>query len=306
MSVETFVHFVSAALKAQANATAAVSMAKYMRTSDAFYGVGSAPRKILLNEAKKKFELQDTKQLLERVRALWAQPHREERYMAVSYLRAMLPAHLHLSALPVAEQMIREGAWWDYVDEISSWVVGPLLRAYPAEVWPVIDKWNTDPFMWIRRSSIICQLSSGAATDSARLFRYCLACAHESEFFIRKAIGWALRQYARVQPAAVHAFVRQHAAVLSPLSKKEALKHLGGLDSLTRPAVAAVPAAKRVQRARKVAVDDDEEEELSSEAELTASETQTDSRVDESSTASRTVTGTKRTLRRSQRTPRKS
>ena len=161
----------------------------------------------------------------------------------------MLPKHLNATiSLPLAEQMIREGAWWDYVDEISSWIVGPLVRAFPRSMGQSWTQWNTDSFMWIRRSSILCQLSAGTATDQARLFRYCLACAHETEFFIRKAIGWALRQYARVAPAAVLSFVRTNAASLSPLSKREALKHLGGLDALSTQRTQ--PAAKRVRRTR--------------------------------------------------------
>jgi 3-methyladenine DNA glycosylase AlkD len=80
--------------------------------------------------------------------------------------------------------------------------------------------------MWLRRVALLHQLEWKARTDEPRLFRYCLLCAHEPEFFIRKAIGWALRQYARTNPAAVRQFLTVNRAQLSGLSLREAAKHL--------------------------------------------------------------------------------
>jgi 3-methyladenine DNA glycosylase AlkD len=91
---------------------------------------------------------------------------------------------------------------------------------------PLVRRWLDDEVMWLRRTAIISQLNHKAATDTALLFDGCAARAHETEFFIRKAIGWALRQYARTDPDAVRRFVRQHEKELSGLSKREALKHL--------------------------------------------------------------------------------
>ncbi|KAL6055369.1 DNA alkylation repair protein [Balamuthia mandrillaris] len=90
----------------------------------------------------------------------------------------------------------------------------------------VLDRWNHDENLWIRRTSIIYQLKYKHDTDTQRLFRYCKNRMHEEDFFIRKAIGWALREYSKSNPALVHQFIEEHQHELSPLSKKEGGKHL--------------------------------------------------------------------------------
>jgi len=118
------------------------------------------------------------------------------------------------------------GAWWDFTDEIASRRIGPLLRAHPAQLTPVLRAWATDEDRWLRRTAVISQLGSGAATD-LRLLRDAIeANLRDPDFFLRKGIGWALRQHARVDPAWVREFVADHPE-LSPLSRREALKHLG-------------------------------------------------------------------------------
>jgi 3-methyladenine DNA glycosylase AlkD len=103
--------------------------------------------------------------------------------------------------------------------------------AYPDEVWPSIDQWIDSSDMWLRRSAIVCQVGAKEQTDSGRLFRYCAARAGENEFFIRKAIGWALREYAKTDSVAVAGFVTEHKDRLSGLSLREATKHIGDLVS---------------------------------------------------------------------------
>ena len=120
-----------------------------------------------------------------------------------------------------------DGAWWDFVDEIASPRVGPLLRAHPDQITPVIRVSSASPDRWLRRSAIICQLGSKSATDLALLTHCIEAALGEPDFFLRKAIGWALRQHARSDPEWVVAFVEAHPALLS-LSRREALKHVDG------------------------------------------------------------------------------
>jgi 3-methyladenine DNA glycosylase AlkD len=122
--------------------------------------------------------------------------------------------------------MIVEGAWWDFVDDIAIRLVGMVLLDDRERMHPKLDRWIDDPNMWIRRTAILSQIKHRDRTDQDQLFGYCLKRADEKEFFIRKAIGWALREYAKTEPDAVREFALNHRDQLSGLSFREATKHL--------------------------------------------------------------------------------
>jgi len=153
--------------------------------------------------------------------------HREEWYAALALLR-----HRHYRAwrdrdvIPLVRHLIEQGAWWDIVDDAVH-VVGEVRQLDPAGEAIRLGAWATDPNLWVRRAAIISQLGARAATDVALLERVVLANLDDREFFIRKAIGWALRDYARTSPEWVRAFVGDHAERMSGLSRREAMKHLG-------------------------------------------------------------------------------
>lgn len=211
--------FVANRLAAVADPAKAAPMAKYMKTDMPFYGVQKPARRPIWKALVKQYPPADRDAYEANVLALWALPHREEKYAAIHYARAF-PDHCTLASLPLYERMIREGAWWDLVDGIAPYLVGALL--------PHVDlrAWARDDDLWIRRSALIAQLNKKEDTDADLLFELCLARAHETEFFIRKAIGWALRQYARTDADAVRAFLAEHGEALSGLSRREASKHL--------------------------------------------------------------------------------
>jgi 3-methyladenine DNA glycosylase AlkD len=128
--------------------------------------------------------------------------------------------------------MIVEGAWWDFVDDLAIRLTGVVWLNNRATITPIMDKWIElpgagDKNMWLRRAAIIGQIKHKERTDEDRLFEYCLRRSHEKEFFIRKAIGWALREHAYTNPRGVKSFLLKHHAKLSPLSFREAGKHLG-------------------------------------------------------------------------------
>ena len=127
--------------------------------------------------------------------------------------------------LGLYEEIIRTGAWWDLVDGVAH-RLGDLLQAHRAKLTPLLGRWSRDDDFWVRRAAITAQLGAKAATDTALLGAVIEANLNDPEFFIRKAIGWALRQYARTDPAWVRAFVQRHWDELSPLSRKEALRNL--------------------------------------------------------------------------------
>lgn len=212
-------------LSAAADPAKALTMQQYMKSEMPFLGVNK-PRCIeLTRSALGEYPFTSRDEWIDAVLLLWrTAAYREERYAAL-YLVARYPKWRDPTLMPVYDELVVTGAWWDYVDEIASRCVGPLVRGYPASVVPVMRAWSTDHDRWRRRVSIICQLSSKDGTDVELLRDAIEANIADREFFVRKAIGWALRQHARVDPAWVRAFVDSHPE-LSPLSRREALRHL--------------------------------------------------------------------------------
>jgi 3-methyladenine DNA glycosylase AlkD len=220
--------FVSTALAAQANPDKAIGMQAYMKTDMPFYGVQMPARSLILRQLVADFPPNDREGYERLVLGLWDLPHREEKYLALGvaqYYRRFVDT----ASLPLYHRLIVEGAWWDFVDEVATHLIRQLVLDDPKEVWPEVDRWIDDPDMWLRRSAIICQVGAKERTDSERLFKFCAARLDEKEFFIRKAIGWALREYAKTDPAAVVRFVSEHRDQLSGLSFREATKHIGHL-----------------------------------------------------------------------------
>ncbi len=154
----------------------------------------------------------------------WQRPEREYQYVACDYLRTHLavppPAFIEVTRI-----LITTRPWWDTIDPLATRFVGGLVQRHPPLV-ATMDAWSAESDMWLIRTAILHQLHYGPATDTARLFGYCERQAGHKDFFIRKAIGWALRHYARTDPAAVRAFVDANRSRLSPLSIREATKHL--------------------------------------------------------------------------------
>ena len=214
-------------LAAQADPAAAVEMQRYMKSAMPFRGVATPARERLLTGAVAAHPLDDAGVLDAVVRELWdGAEFREERYLALSLTghRRYRP-WLDASWVPLLRHWIVSGSWWDFTDEIASRRIGVLLMAHPDEVRPVIRMWITDPDRWLRRTSVICQLRAGRATDIALLTEAIEANLTDQDFFLRKGIGWALRQHARVDPDWVRGFVGEHPG-LSPLSRREAQRHL--------------------------------------------------------------------------------
>jgi 3-methyladenine DNA glycosylase AlkD len=223
-STAAVVDFVQTRLREAAEPDEAPAMQAYMKSSTPFLGVKSPARKAIVKDLKNRFDPDDAAQVVTWSRALWELPHREEKYMAIALARAW-PNRIVRASLPHYEHLVRTGAWWDYVDDIAANLVGAVWRKDPG-FGTVMDGWIEDEHLWIRRTAILGQLKHKEKTDERRLFRYCLQCADETDFFIRKAIGWALRQYAWVEPSRVRDFLELHRDRWSGLTFREAAKHL--------------------------------------------------------------------------------
>ena len=151
-------------------------------------------------------------------------PHREEKYLALGIVTTY-KQFITLKRLPLYQRLIVEGAWWDLVDDIAARAVGTVWLNERSKSTRIMSEWIDDPDMWLRRTAIIGQLKHKDQTDEQLLFDFCAKRAHEKEFFIRKAIGWALREYAKTSPESVRAFADAHRSDLSGLSFREATKH---------------------------------------------------------------------------------
>lgn len=162
------------------------------------------------------------------VLSLWrGAKFREERYAAVELTGHKLAKPYQTpAAMPLYEEIIVTGAWWDYVDVVAGARVGPILRDYRAPMKKKMLAWSRSPNMWKRRTSILCQLGFKKETDLDLLYACIEPSLDSKEFFLRKAIGWALRQYAWTDPAEVKRYVNRNRARLSSLSIREALKNI--------------------------------------------------------------------------------
>jgi 3-methyladenine DNA glycosylase AlkD len=201
-----------------------------MKSAMPFRGIGSPDLKALLRPvlADPAHRMRSRGEWEATVRELWdGATHREERYAALALTgHRTCRAWQDPQALPLYEHLVTTGAWWDLVDPVASDRVGPILLRFPEEVAPVVRRWAVGDDAWLRRAAVICQLKARERTDTV-LLRDCVeANLAESSFWIRKAIGWALRSYARTDPAWVRAEVERYGARLSGLSRREALKHL--------------------------------------------------------------------------------
>src|SRR5680860_171678 len=207
----------------------------YMKSAMPFRGITSPHLKATLRPllADPAYRLGERDEWEATIRGLWDGAHfREERYaaLAISGHRLYRVWAQDRSSMPLYLYLIETGAWWDFVDEIAARRVGPVLRAHPETEAARMRSWATADNMWVRRAAILSQLSSKDETDRQLLLDCITPNLADREFFIRKAIGWSLRQYAHSGPSAadwVRRSVDQIDTRLSPLSRREALKNLG-------------------------------------------------------------------------------
>lgn len=215
------------ALAAAGDPTKAAQQQRYMKSSMPYRGLTSPELRALLRPLLKAYEPASRTAWEATVRELWdGATHREEWYAALSVARHRLARPwLDPESLPLWRHLVTTGAWWDVVDETATHLVRDTLAGHPEAVTPVVDAWSVDEDLWLRRASVICQVGRGADTDVELLRRVVEANVADRSFWLRKAIGWALRDYARTDPAWVWSEVDRLGDHLSGLSRREATKH---------------------------------------------------------------------------------
>lgn len=211
-----------------ADPTKAPQMQAYMKSEMPYHGVSSP---LIKNACKRVFadlEFSSAKDWKTEVLAMWRDAkYREERYGALNLAGHKGAAEFQTPAvLPLYEELIVSGAWWDYVDDIAIHRVGPILGDFPAAMTQKMVRWSRSQNIWKRRTSIICQVMSKDRLNLDLLYQCIEPSMDADEFFLRKGIGWALRQVAWSDPDEVIRYVKTHRDRLSPLSKREALKNV--------------------------------------------------------------------------------
>lgn len=212
-----------ASYAAAADPAKAVAMRAYMRDQFPFLGIQSPRQQALSRQVLAGLTRPAEADLRGVAHRAWQLPEREYQYFACGLLRRYAVV-CSAGFIDTAEHLVVTKSWWDTVDALAAHLVGPLVRNHPALV-STMDRWIEAENMWLVRAALLHQLTAKDRTDAQRLFRYAALQAGHRDFFVRKAIGWALRAHSRTDPDAVRAFVHAHESRLSALSVREALKH---------------------------------------------------------------------------------
>lgn len=219
-------------LRAAADPTRAEGVRAYLKSALPCLGVPMPVLRRLIRDAVDAAPMTERAAFEHTVRRLWDEVEYREEWHAALAVAGHRHHRVHQDAatLPFYRHLVTSGAWWDVVDDIATHRVRAVLVADRAAVTPVVRAWAGDDDLWVRRTSLLCQVGLRAETDVALLDHVLSAnldgSRHGREFFVRKAVGWALRDYARTEPDWVRAWVDAHAPSMAGLSVREATKHL--------------------------------------------------------------------------------
>jgi len=219
-----FINTLELAFKKNSNPENAFAMSKYMKNNFPFFGIKTEDRRRIFKEIWKQNKNKVAENVREIALELYSKPEREFHYCAIEILIKELKGNYKKEDIQLIEKLILKNSWWDSVDTIAKNILGEYLLEFPSETKNVIARFSKSDNMWLNRSAILFQLGYKQKTDADLLFSESLKQAHSKEFFIQKAIGWALREYAKSNPEAVKEFVKT--SNLKPLSTKEALKNI--------------------------------------------------------------------------------
>ncbi|SDM49924.1 3-methyladenine DNA glycosylase AlkD [Streptomyces sp. cf386] len=222
---DTVLERLTTAYAAAADPERAVAARAYMKDAAPFLGIPTPERRALSRTVLQGTPRPDESDCTAVALRCWQLPEREYHYFAVDYLRRYV-GRCSSGFLPVARHLITAVSWWDTVDALAAHVVGGLVAADP-RLTADMDAWIADDDLWVARTALLHQLRYKERTDTERLFAYCLRQSGHPDFFVRKAIGWCLREYAKTDPDAVREFLARERGRFAPLSVREALKNIG-------------------------------------------------------------------------------
>src|SRR5690554_6050035 len=229
--VEKYVQKITQVLKEKFNPENAEKQKEYMKEKFDFFGIKTQARRKATREFMKKAERPDYNDLSVVVKKLWELPEREYQYFAMELLERY-KKEFDKSIISLFEYMISNKSWWDTVDFISKKLVGVLFKLFPDLRDQYISRWIDSENIWLQRTCLLFQLGYKENTDLELLFELVECLKEENEFFIQKAIGWALREYSKIEPGKIEKFIQEQN--LSALSEREGLKWIKNNDKRLR------------------------------------------------------------------------
>ena len=200
----------------------ALQMKKYMKDQFEFYGIATPDRRAMMSAHIKEYGLPEWFDIDPISRSLWELDERECQFTQLDLMNRM-KRNLSPENLPLLEYLITTKSWWDTVDGLSAWFVGELFKRHPELIKSTTNRWMKSGDIWLQRSCLLFQLKYKKDTDLDLLFGFIETLSYHKSFWIRKAIGWTLREYSKTDPQMVEKYVETHPE-LSGLSKREALK----------------------------------------------------------------------------------
>ena len=220
----SFIKALETAFQKNSSRELAIPMEKYMKSHFNFYGIKTEKRRLIFKTIWKEHHDEVKQNCREIALQLFTFKEREMHYSGIEILIKNLKRNYQLDDIQLIEKILTTHSWWDSVDTSAKYLLGEYLIEFPNEIQKVIQRFSDSDNMWLNRSAILFQLNYKQKTNADFLFRECIKHENSREFFIQKAIGWALREYGRFYPNEVKEFV--HQTTLKPLSKKEALKNI--------------------------------------------------------------------------------
>ncbi len=219
-----FIESLETAFQKNSHPENAFAMAKYMRNRFSFFGLKTDDRRRIFKTIWKENQQEVSGNPREIAWELFIKPQRELQYCAIEILIKELKGNYTKEDLHLIEKLITTNSWWDSVDTIAKYILGQYLTEYPLEIENVIERFSNSENIWLNRSAILFQLGYKQKTNFDLLKSECEKHKNSNEFFIQKAIGWALREFAKTNPEAVRNYVDN--TNLKKLSQKEAKKHI--------------------------------------------------------------------------------
>ena len=211
-------------LRLNSNRELAITMEKYMKNNFSFLGIQTEKRRAILKNNWHKHNLEVQNNFRSICYKLFQKKEREFHHCAIDLLLKEIKKKYVLKDIEIIEKMLVTNSWWDSVDTLAKYILGGYLQKFPGEIGSVIEQFSNSDNMWLNRSAILFQLSYKEKTNFDLLKSECEKHKDSKEFFIQKAIGWALRDYSRFNPLGVTIFVEE--TNLKPLSQREALRNI--------------------------------------------------------------------------------
>jgi len=223
--IKKFHHSVLLAFKENANPARAIEQQRYIKSKLPFYGIPAPLIKKIVNKKLINFSISNNQVYRKTIKYFFTHTELREEWYAGLHIALKHKDFVIESNLNLYLNLILRTQWWDIVDAVAINLIGPAINS-DSKFKSLLNSWIQHNNMWMRRTAILCQLKYKLNTNENLLYKMILTCSGEKEFFIRKAIGWALREHSKTNPKSVRQFIKKNSFRLSPLSIREGMKRM--------------------------------------------------------------------------------